>query len=266
MKKFIPVCCLLAILVSVTACNRQSPEKAQEGTTSPQAVAPQPAATVKSGIVKETMDSGGYTYVLVDTDGLESWIAIPQSTVTVGQEVSYYDGMVMQNFESKSLGRTFDSVVFSSGLVETGLAGGASSFADAISSEGRLPSSDPMAEGSAKASVPFFSDIKVDKASGANAHTVAEIFEKATELAGQRVTVRGQVMKVTPKIMGMTWYHIQDGTGNPETKTHDLVVTTDAMPLDDATTVTVEGVVAADKDFGAGYKYAVIIEEATVTP
>lgn len=266
MKRFIPICCALTFLVALTACERSTPETSQQGAASPQSIAQQPAATVKNGVVKETMDSGGYTYILVDSNGIESWVAIPQSTVTVGQEVAYYDGMVMQNFESKSLNRTFDSVIFSSGLIDAGLAAtGASSFTEALSSEGRVPSSDPLAEGSAKASVPFFSDIQVDKATAGNSFTIAEIFEKAAELSGQKVTVRGKVMKVTPKIMGMTWYHIQDGTGEPAAKTHDLVVTSNSDPLDDADVVTVEGIVAANKDFGAGYKYAVLVEEATIT-
>ena len=75
--------------------------------------------------------------------------------------------------------------------------------------------------------------------------------------------VRGKVVKNSRMIMGKNWLHLQDGTGEPDKKQHDLVVTTMA----DATEgeiVTVEGVVAANRDFGAGYNYQVLIENAKV--
>ncbi len=71
------------------------------------------------------------------------------------------------------------------------------------------------------------------------------------------------MVKVSKMIMGKHWIHIQDGTGNPLENTHDLVVTTMAEPAMNSV-VTVEGTLAANKDFGAGYKYDVIIEGAEV--
>ncbi len=64
--------------------------------------------------------------------------------------------------------------------------------------------------------------------------------------------------------MGKNWLHIQDGTGDPGSNTHDLVVTTDGE-AEKGAVVTVEGIIAANKDFGSGYKYDVIIEEAVIT-
>ncbi len=63
--------------------------------------------------------------------------------------------------------------------------------------------------------------------------------------------------------MGRNWIHLQDGTGNPMQNSHDIVVTSSEHP-EINTEITVEGIVAAEKDFGAGYKYAAIIEEATI--
>jgi hypothetical protein len=183
------------------------------------------------------------------------------------------DGMVMQNFESKTLNRTFPELVFSSGLVPEGSAvpgtapagAGAESFSQAMKTEGgaQSPSASEMVTGSQKAIVPF-AEIKVEKAPGDNSYTVAEIFDKATELDGKKVVVRGKVMKVSPKIMGRNWIHIQDGTGNPDTNTHDLVITTSEEPAADWDIITMEGVLAANKDFGSGYKYAVLIEDANL--
>jgi hypothetical protein len=183
------------------------------------------------------------------------------------------DGMVMQNFFSKSLDRTFPEIIFSGGLVGKGAlppgigatATGSGSFSQALSSEGGpvAPGVGNMATGSKKAVVPF-TEIKVEKAPGENSYTVAEIFSKAAELNGQTVAIKGKVVKVSPSIMGRNWIHLQDGTGSPEANTHDLVVTTSQEPGADWDIITMEGVVTANKDFGSGYSYIVIIEDASL--
>ena len=109
-----------------------------------------------------------------------------------------------------------------------------------------------------------FAEIKVEKAPGEHAYTIEEIYGNAAELNGKTVTVRGKVMKVSPRIMGRNWIHLQDGTGNPDQNTHDLVVTTTLEPQADWDIITVEGVLAANKDFGSGYTYDAIVEDATV--
>jgi len=69
-----------------------------------------------SGKVVQTIDSGGYTYVLIDKDGAQTWVALPKSRITVGNEISCQPGMVMRNFRSTSLSRTFEQIVFSGGF------------------------------------------------------------------------------------------------------------------------------------------------------
>ena len=280
MYKFISLCCSLVLVIGLTACSKDKPEE-QASTPQPaqQQAAPEtampaglPPAPV-TGKVLESMDAAGYTYINVETETGEKWIAVNQSAVEVGEEVTFMDGMAMQNFFSKSLDRTFPEIVFSSGLVGKGAtppgmppAGtGADSFSQALSSEGTAlaPAAGEMVTGSKKAVVEF-ADIKVDKAPGENSYTVADIFSKATELNGQTVVIRGKVVKVSPRIMGRNWIHIQDGTGNPEDSTHDLVITTSQEAGADWDVITMEGVLTANKDFGSGYSYAVIIEEASL--
>jgi hypothetical protein len=70
-----------------------------------------------SGKVVETMNSGGYTYVNLEKDGKKRWVAAPTMQVSVGQELELRNGAVMTNFSSKSLNRTFDSIIFSAGPV-----------------------------------------------------------------------------------------------------------------------------------------------------
>jgi len=87
-----------------------------------QATAKKPAQQVKfvalKGKVVETMDSGGYTYLRLDYNGTKYWAAIPKTKVEVGSNVTVSTGMVMHNFTSSSLHRTFDTIVFSQGLVK----------------------------------------------------------------------------------------------------------------------------------------------------
>ena len=70
-------------------------------------------------------------------------------------------------------------------------------------------------------------------------------------------------MKFSPNIMGRNWIHIQDGTGDPAKNTHDLVVTS-SETTEKGAIISIEGVLSADKDFGSGYSYDIIIEEAMV--
>ena len=237
------------------------------------------------GKVAQAINAAGYTYLQVDTGQGKVWVALPQSQVKVGEEVSCNPGMEMSNFHSKTLNRTFDKIVFSSGLggegrvqatPHAGMGGGDESFSEALKEEGAAPGHGGMGagmaatmaasganpSGSAGAIVPS-ADIKVAKAKGANAYTVGECFAKAAKLDGKKVRVRGQVMKVSHMIMGKNWVHLQDGSGNPLKNTHDLVITTMADPKV-GSVVVVEGTLHANRDFGAGYKYKAIIEDATI--
>jgi hypothetical protein len=105
--------------------------------------------------------------------------------------------------------------------------------------------------------------VKVEKAKGADAYTVSETYEKAGKLDKKPVSVRGKVVKVSKGIMGKNWVHLQDGSGDAGKGTNNLVVTSQDVPkIGDV--VTAKGTLYKDKDFGAGYLYKVIVEEATV--
>ena len=71
-----------------------------------------------SGTVVETMDSGGYTYALIEKNDKQAWVAVPQAKIVKGQTVTFQPGMMMTNFKSKTLNRTFDTIIFSGGVVQ----------------------------------------------------------------------------------------------------------------------------------------------------
>jgi hypothetical protein len=267
LKKLSNLLCAAAALVALAA----SVAAAMPRTPSTEATPP-----VRSGTVIETMNAAGYTYLLVAEPGGQRWVAIPETTVTAGNPVSYYDGMVMNDFTSTSLARTFPAIVFSAGLVEqtaTPVSAPTSSaaqnpddsFAAAIRAELGTPSPAPLPEisgGSIAAVVPF-TEVAIEKSPAANGYTVAEIFAQVDALAGEKVQIRGKVVKFSPMIMGRNWIHLQDGSGNPMQNTHDLVITSDATVEVDSI-VTFEGILAANRDFGAGYTYQAIVESAAV--
>lgn len=254
MKRSFKLFALLLLVVSIaavnTACSKKKSAETQEK-TSQQHPAPttgpitSEAGPTITGKVLETMNSGGYTYVKLAADGKEIWIAITEAEIKKGEEMSFYLGDEMRNFTSKTLNRTFDSVIFSPGIV--GKAGD--------------PNAAPfMSKG---AVVTEKQKVNVAKAAGANAYTISDLYAKKAELNAKTVKVKGLVVKVSPSIMGKNWVHIQDGTGDSAAGTHDLVLTTDSIPLE-GETITATGILAKDKDFGGGYSYKVILEDASI--
>ncbi len=204
-----------------------------------------------SGKVVETMNAGGYTYVSFEKDGKKTWVAIPPTEVKVGQEVTFQPGAEMRNFTSKTLNRTFESIIFSGGLIsQPGPAAG---------------NKPPSSEHSSKTAVAPKSNekIKVGKASGPDAYTVSEIHEKAAMLNEKTAVVKGKVVKVSQGIMGKNWIHLKDGTGDDANQTNKLIATSQDLPAV-GDIVTMKGTIYKDKDFGAGYKYTVIMEKASI--
>ena len=201
-----------------------------------------------SGKVVETMNAGDYTYVQVDTGTNKLWAAAPRFEVKRGDSVSIPAAMPMPKYHSKILNRDFDMVYFTSVVSVNG--GGAAPG---------LPKGHPPI-GKATAGKPELDLTGIKRAPGGN--TVAEIYASQKKLNGKEVKLRGKVVKYNANIMGKNWLHIRDGSGTEGD--NDLLVTTktEARP---GNIVLVSGKVALNRDFGANYKYGVMIEDAKVT-
>jgi hypothetical protein len=213
------------------------------------AASPPPAAGAVSGEVVEVRDVEGYTYLRLKTAQGETWAAVPTSQVKKGAKVTVENTTVMSNFQSKALNKTFDKVVFGT------LAGAAGNTAQ---------TNKEVAAAHAGAGKPADTpDVKVAKASGANAYTVADVLAKPAVVKDKSVVIRGKVVKYNAGIMGKNWIHLRDGTGSAADNTNDLIVTTtEQAKVGDV--ITVKGVVRTDKDYGAGYSYKAIIEDGTL--
>ncbi|MBI5445762.1 MAG: OB-fold nucleic acid binding domain-containing protein [Deltaproteobacteria bacterium] len=230
--------------------------------TGPSAAAP---ASVLTGTVLETMDAAGYTYMKLKTAEGETWAAVNVSKVQKGETVSVANPMPMDGFESKTLNRKFDHIVF--GMLAAPAVAAAPTGGEGAPAGIAVPAatSSMAAQHAAAATGPEVTEkISVAKAEGGDGRTVAEVFAQRAALKGKSVSVRGKVVKFNSGIMGKNWIHLRDGSGTAEGKNNDVTVTTnDTAAKGDV--VLVRGIVAIDRDFGSGYTYAVIVEDGKVT-
>ena len=222
-----------------------------------------------TGEVTEVINVANFTYLRLKTGNGETWAAVVQTQVQQGSTVTIENAIVMSNFESKALKRTFPTIIFGS------LSGSAATPLTAMQTSPVMSpsaSSSPSASGSRLMgmSSPLMpkkmestGDVHVKKASGKDAHTVAEVMSRGSELKDKTVVVRGKVVKYNAGIMGKNWIHLRDGSGSVEKETNDILVTS-ASPTNIGAIITAKGVVHTDKDFGAGYSYKVLIEDATL--
>jgi hypothetical protein len=205
-------------------------------------------------VAKEVIQGERYTYVRVASEATEYWLAINKADVKEGKTYYWSVGSEMNEFTSKELKRTFRSIFFVQDFTDqpittdkpsTGMTGGQQQM--------------PASSMSGKQPVPQYEGIVVPKVSGGI--TIAELFGKKSSFEGKTVKICGQVVKYSPGIMNRNWIHIQDGT--QDAGKYDLTVTTaDSAKVGDVLIFT--GVIALNKDIGAGYFYDVLMENATV--
>lgn len=206
---------------------------------------PPPQMITIKGKVLEVKDVESYSYLRLKTKEGEIWAAVNRVAVKKDAEVTIENAMVMTNFESKTLKKKFDKIVFGT-LAGTAGAGG-----------------DMAAVHAGVAKPADMGDVKVAKASGPDAKTVAEIVTNRTALKDKTVVVRGKVVKYSPGILGKNWIHLRDGSGSAADNSDDVLVTSkDEARIGDV--VLVKGVVHTDTNLGSGYSYKVLIEEATL--
>ncbi len=251
---------LLAAL-AVVGCKKKEAAPAQGAPHAVDGASP----TIK-GKVLERLDAPPYSYLRLETDKGETWAAVPKTDMGNGTEVAVAGAMPMTDFESKSLKRKFPVVYF--GTLSGADPGAASAAAD---SGPMAPMGAPMggppgmaAQHAAAAAGPSdVGNVKVAKASGSDARTVAEVFSQRAALKEKPVSIRGKVVKYNEGIMGRNWIHIRDGSGIAG-KDNDLTITTsERASIGDV--ILVKGIVRVEKDFGAGYSYPVIIEDAKLS-
>lgn len=193
-------------------------------------------------VVKEVIQTSSYTYVLLEEEDAQYWAAVSKAEIEEGKTYYYDSFMEMKDFPSKELNKTFESIYFLSDL----------------SSE-PIPSAAEMAEQqhTGKVNTGVNETISVEPVEGGV--SIEELYKNKNDYAEQVITVTGQVTKVNTGIMGKNWLHIQDGTADGEN--YDLTITTDDIAsMGDV--VIFQGKISLNKDFGYGYAYDVLMEDA----
>jgi hypothetical protein len=215
------------------------------------------AGQTLSGVVQEQIDVDKYSYLRLGEQGSPgTWAAVPVSASRVGQRVTVSGAELMTHFVSATLKRTFETIYF--GMLDSGAdtsRPGTGELAAARGGELELPH--PGAGRSADGVVVGH----VKRALGALGSTVAELSVARSEAAGKKARVHAIVVKSTGGVLGRTFLHVRDGSGDARAGTNDLTVTTDtefAVGSD----VLLEGTVELDQDFGSGYRYHVLLADA----
>lgn len=96
-----------------------------------------------------------------------------------------------------------------------------------------------------------------------NQKTIAALNQNKASLAGKTISAQGKVVKVNNGIMGRNFVHIQDGTGDA---TSNNLIVTSKQTANVGDQVSISGTVVVNRDFGSGYSYPLLIEEASITP
>ncbi len=243
---------LIASLLFLQGCQRQDSDRtAKKTATTPSAAVvatarhnheaiPKPGQI--HGKVVDVIEAAGYTYVQVDTGSQKLWAAGPSTVFKKGDMIAFDSGMPMKNFHSKSLKRNFNLLYFVDAfLTDKGTV-----------AKPTMPKPHSRPGDHTATPVP---DIR--KARGGQ--SIAEIIAQKESLANKPVKVRGKVVKFTASILGKNWIHIKDSSTGT-----DLTVTTkDTAKKGEI--ILVQGILGLNRDFGYGYIYDVIVENAKVT-
>lgn len=237
MKRFLILMVLGAVLFSSCVRNK-NPQQGQQSVI-------QPDQHVFE--VVEVVQGNTYTYLQVKENMTERWIAIGRKDVNKGDVYYYDEALQMTDFHSKEIDRTFDVIYFVNQVSKTPI------NKNPMGAMGEMPAGH---SGKVKAQS---AEVELNKPEGEI--TIADIFQNRADYTDEEFEIRGVVVKVNDQIMGKNWVHIQDGTQSDGK--FDLTITTqEVVKVGDE--VVFKGKLTLEKDFGAGYYYDLIVEDATL--
>jgi GW (Gly-Tryp) dipeptide domain len=190
--------------------------------------------------VIEKIPAKGYTYLQVTENKKDFWIAVPTMEIEIGETVYFSRFMVMEDFRSDNIDKSFDQILF-------------------VEDARKSPTPDEMKNIHSGVISSEKQEIKIEPLR--DGKTIQQIYSNKLTLNGEIVKVKGKVVKFNKQIMKRNWIHIQDGTGGENE--FDLVMTSN-QEVQVGDIITAKGKVVVDKDFGAGYFFPVMIEDVMV--
>ena len=203
--------------------------------------------------VNETLPTKKYIYMNVTEDGKDFWIATAKQDIAIGGTYFYRGGLLKTNFESKEYNRMFDTIYLVTNIVKQDHGNNTGNlkadFTDNLEATNESNTSQ-------KETIPTHTEAVVAHKGSIK---IAELVANPKSFEGKTVQITGKVVKVNPNIMNRNWLHLQDGSKND----FDLVVTTNTF-VPEGKTITIKAKVSLDRDFGAGYRYDLILEEGVL--
>ncbi len=202
-------------------------------------------------VVKEVLPTDRYVYLKVNEDsGKQFWIASRKQEVSKGDVYFYRNPLLKTNFESKEYNRVFDTIYLVSNLV-------AEDHSKHVDQLNTVPTSPTMEKTTkVKEDIPTHTERNIEFK---GAVKISELVKDPKKYEGHSVQISGKCVKVNPNIMKRNWLHIQDGSKND----FDLVVTSSSF-VPEGSDITIKATVSLNRDFGAGYKYDLILENGAL--
>lgn len=200
--------------------------------------------------IKEVIQVSSYTYLRVAEGNDIKWLAVPKIQVKVGDIFYYKRGMEMADFKSTELDRTFKRIYFLSRLDKEPITHVNKSFhhSDSLFSSQKIKSM--LLDKLSKPIKPVKGSISISK-----------LLKNMESYKGKKVKIKGQVTKFNSKVMSKNWIHLQDGSEH--NGVFDITFTTSSY-VNIGDIITLEGIVSLDRNFGAGYIYKIIVENAVL--
>jgi hypothetical protein len=199
-------------------------------------------------VINEVLPASRYVYLKVIEGGEQFWIATSKKEIKVGDTYFYKGGLLKTNFESKEHNRVFDKIYLVTNLVPKDHGDKTGSLADAATKTEETQVG--------KTTIPTHTSEVIEHKGSVK---IADIVANPKKFEGKTVQISGKCVKINPGIMNRNWIHLQDGSKD----NYDLVLTSDTF-VAEGTIVTMRAMVALNRDYGAGYKYDLILEDGTL--
>lgn len=193
------------------------------------------ASKIYNATVLETMNSAGYSYMKVKEGSKTYWIAMVQRDIKIGDNIAFIHEAQMSQFHSKTLNRTFESILFASDPQEE---------QRKESKENTLNTNNMQSLYDVTGTI-----------------TIADLVSNRDSYITKEITIKGVVTKVSLNIMKKSWVHIDDGSSFKNI--NSIIFTTKGLAPDVGDIVYAKGRVEKDVDFGFGYFYPIIVQNAT---
>jgi len=199
-------------------------------------------------VINEKLPASKYVYLKVTEAEEQYWIATRNQDIKIGGTYYYRSGLLKTNFESKEYNKVFEKIYLVSSLIPENHRNTTSS----VKSDNTKKEENLIHKEASRAQTE-----KIIKQKGSI--TIAEIVANPQKFEGKTVQLTGKCIKINPNIMDRNWIHLQDGSKDD----FDLVVTSNTF-IPEGKIITIRALVSVNRDFGAGYRYDLILENGII--